>query len=89
LAHSLSATKRIRQNEKRRLRNRSDRSKLRTQVKKVRRALEEEDFETARGLLPQTASLIDRMVKKGVIHSNTGSRYLSRLARKVTPTASN
>lgn len=89
LAHSLSAMKRIRQNEKRRLRNRSDRSKLRTQVKKVRRALEEEDFERARGLLPQTASLIDRMVKKGVIHSNTGSRYLSRLARKITPTASN
>ena len=88
MAHSLSATKRIRQNEKRRLRNRSDRSQLRTQVKKVRRALDEDDLETARALLPPTASLIDRMVKKGVIHSNTGSRYLSRLARKVSPTAS-
>ncbi len=89
MAHSLSATKRIRQNEKRRLRNRSDRSQLRTQVKKVRQALEENELETARTLLPQTASLIDRLVKKGVIHSNTGSRYLSRLARKVSPTASN
>ena len=87
MAHSLSAMKRIRQNEKRRLRNRHDRSQLRTQVKKVRQALEEDDFEAAKALLPQTASLIDRMVKKGVIHENTGSRYLSRLAQKVSTSA--
>jgi small subunit ribosomal protein S20 len=80
--------KRIRQNEKRRLRNRHDRSQLRTQVKKVRQALEEDEVATAQALLPQTASLIDRMVKKGVIHQNTGSRYLSRLARKVSLSAS-
>ena len=80
--------KRIRQNEKRRLRNRHDRSQLRTQVKKVCQALEENDAKTASDLLPQTASLIDRMVKKGVIHENTGSRYLSRLARKVSLSAS-
>ncbi len=88
MAHSLSAVKRIRQNEKRRLRNRHDRSQLRTQVKKVRQALGEDDSTTAQALLPQTASLIDRMVKKGVIHQNTGSRYLSRLARKVSLSAS-
>ncbi len=88
MAHSLSAVKRIRQNEKRRLRNRHDRSQLRTQVKKVRQALEEDDSTTAQSLLPQTASLIDRMVKKGVIHQNAGSRYLSRLARKVSLSAS-
>ena len=88
MAHSLSAMKRIRQNEKRRLRNRHDRSQLRTQVKKVRQALEEDDSTTAQSLLPQTASLIDRMVKKGVIHQNAGSRYLSRLARKVSLSAS-
>jgi small subunit ribosomal protein S20 len=87
LAHSLSAMKRIRQNEKRRLRNRANRSKLRTQIKRVRKALSEEDFETARALLPKTASLVDRMIKKGTIHGNTGSRYLSRLARKI-PAAS-
>ena len=88
MAHSLSAVKRIRQNEKRRLRNRHDRTRLRTQVKKVRQALEEDDSTTAQSLLPQTASLIDRMVKKGVIHQNAGSRYLSRLARKVSLSAS-
>ncbi len=86
MAHSLSAMKRIRQNEKRRLRNRSHRSELRTQVKRVRKALHEEDFETARALLPRTASLVHRLVKKGTIHENTGSRYLSRLARRVPAT---
>ena len=86
LAHSLSAIKRIRQNEKRRLRNRANRSTLRTQIKRVRKAVDEEDFETARALLPRTASLVHRMVKKGTIHGNTGSRYLSRLARRVPAT---
>jgi small subunit ribosomal protein S20 len=84
LAHSLSATKRIRQNEKRRERNRSNRSQLRTQIKKVRKALDENDIEAARALLPETASVVDRMVKKGVIHANTGSRYMSRLASHVS-----
>ena len=88
MAHSLSAMKRIRQNEKRRLRNRSNRSQLRTQIKKVRKAMEDEDFETARALLPSTASLVDRMVKKGAIQANTGSRYMSRLARQISASAS-
>ena len=88
MAHSASAVKRIRQNEKRKLRNRSDRSRLRTQIKKVRQALEKEDFESARNLLPQTASLIDRMVKKRIIHENTGARYVSRLSRHVSSSGS-
>ncbi len=88
MAHSLSAVKRIRQNEKRRSRNRSRRSQLRTEVKKIRLALEESDVETARSMLPGIASLIDRMVKKGIIHGNTGSRYLSRLAGQLSAIAS-
>ena len=84
MAHSLSAMKRIRQNEKRRMRNRSNRSQLRSQIKKVNKALEDNDKETAQRLLPETASVIHRMVKKGVIHENSGSRYLSRLAAKVS-----
>ena len=80
--------KRIRQNEKRRSRNRSHRSELRTKIKKVRQAMEESDVETARTMLPGIASLIDRMVKKGIIHQNTGSRYLSRLASQISAIAS-
>jgi small subunit ribosomal protein S20 len=88
LAHSLSAIKRIRQNEERRQRNRSNRSELRTQIKKVRKALDDNDIEAARALLPETASLLDRLVKKGIIHGNTGSRYMSRLARHVSASVS-
>jgi small subunit ribosomal protein S20 len=88
LAHSLSAIKRIRQNEERRQRNRANRSQLRTQIKKVRKALDDNDIEAARALLPETASLLDRLVKKGIIHGNTGSRYMSRLAHHVSASAS-
>ena len=88
MAHSRSAEKRIRQNEKHRLRNRSDRSRLRGDIKKLRQMIASEDTKKARELLPGTNSLIDRMVKKGVIHENTGSRYKSRLAKLVATSGS-
>lgn len=84
MAHSRSAEKRIRQNEIHRLRNRGDRSRLRTDIKRLRKVVEDQDTQKARELLPSTTALIDRMVKKGVIHENTGSRYKSRLAKLVT-----
>ena len=83
MAHSRSAEKRIRQNEKRRLRNRSNLSQLRTNLKRLRKTAGEKDAQKARELLPGTTALIDRMVKKGVIHQNTGSRYKSRLAKQL------
>lgn len=83
MAHSKSAKKRIKQNESARLRNRGNRSALRTQLKKVRQAVADKKSDEATKLLPQTTSLIDVMVKKGVIHGNTGSRYKSRLAKSV------
>ncbi len=88
MANSRSAEKRIRQNEKHRLRNRSDRSRLRGDIKRLRQVIADEDTDTARQLLPSTTSLIDRMVKKGIIHENTGSRYKSRLAKLVATSGS-
>ncbi len=82
MAHSASAIKRVRQNEKRRSRNRSNRARLRSQIKKVRQALESKSPAEAKKLLPETASLVDVMVKKGIIHENAGNRYKSRLARR-------
>jgi small subunit ribosomal protein S20 len=84
LAHSRSAEKRIRQNENHRLRNRGNLSQLRTDIKKLRKVLDDQDAQKAKQLLPGTTALIDRMVKKGVIHENTGSRYKSRLAKLVS-----
>jgi small subunit ribosomal protein S20 len=87
LAHSLSAIKRVRQNEKRRVRNRADRTRLRTQIKKLRQAVDANNTDEAQKLMPDTISLIDLMVKKGLIHKNAGSRYKSRLTRRVAAAA--
>ena len=86
MAHSASAIKRVRQNVERRIRNRSNRSRLRSQIKKLRQALETSNLAEAKKLLPETASLVDVMVKKGIIRKNTGNRYKSRLARRVVST---
>ncbi len=88
MAHSLSASKRVRQNEKQRIRNRADRTRLRTQIKKFRQAIDAKNADEAQKLLPGTISLIDVMVKKGVLHQNTGSRYKSRLTRRLVGSAS-
>ena len=60
-----------------------NKSALRTQVKKLREAIQEKDKETAEKLLPKTISLIDKSVKKGTIHENKGARHKSRLSRQV------
>ena len=84
MAHSLSAIKRVRQNEKQRLRNRSYRTHLRTQIKKLRAAIDADKADEAKKLLPDTISLVDVLVKKGILHENTGNRYKSRLTRRLS-----
>lgn len=79
-----SAEKRVRQNEKRRDINRGNRGRLRTGVKKLRAALESGDAGAAQTLLPQTVSLIDKAVQKGVLHRNAAARYKSRLTMHVS-----
>ena len=88
MANHKSAEKRNRQNEKRNAINRANRSKLRTQVKKLRAALSGSDKGASTDLLTPTVSLIDKMVNKGVIHRNTAARYKSRLTKHVTELAS-
>ncbi len=83
MAHTHSARKRIRQNEKARRRNRTARSELRTRIKTLRQAIAAKSAEAGK-LLPQTVSLIDRLIKKGIIHENTGARYKSRLSKRAT-----
>ena len=83
MANTKSAEKRNRQNVKARERNRAHRSTLRTAIKKLRAAVSSGDAETARALLPATLGVIDKTAQKQVIHTNTASRYKSRLAKKV------
>ncbi|MCV4677079.1 30S ribosomal protein S20, partial [Escherichia coli] len=77
MANHKSAEKRVRQNEKRRRINRANRSKVRTQIKKLRAAIAHHDKEQGTALLNPTISLIDKAVNKGIIHKNTAARYKS------------
>jgi small subunit ribosomal protein S20 len=81
-----SAEKRVRQNERRRVINRSNRSRLRTAVKELRSALEK-GGKTANDLLPATISEIDKAVQKGVLHRNAAARHKSRLTARVNQAA--
>jgi small subunit ribosomal protein S20 len=75
-----SAEKRVRQNEKRRQINRSNRTRLRTAIKQLRSELEGGNPSE---LLPKTISTIDKAVQKGVLHRNAAARHKSRLTRHV------
>jgi small subunit ribosomal protein S20 len=74
-----SAEKRVRQSEKRRAINRSNRTKVRTYIKKLRSALESGSKQDVASTLPETISIIDRAVQKGVLHANAAARHKSRL----------
>lgn len=84
MAHHKSAIRQWRRSLRRNAINKRNKSTLRTQIKKLRAAIESKDGDSARQLLPQTFAAIDMSVKKGTIHRNTGSRYKSRLSRQVS-----
>ena len=87
MANHKSAVKKFRQDLQRRARNRMHRTRLRSQVKKIRKAVEDGDAETARSLLPGTLSLIDHSAKLGVVHDNAAARTKSRITRAVNKLA--
>jgi len=87
MANHKSAEKRVRQNAKRNKINRSNRSKLRTQIKELRSAIGGHDKSQSGELLIPTVSLIDKAVNKGVLHKNTAARYKSRLTKHVAELA--
>ena len=82
-----SAEKRVRQSEKRRVINRGNRSKVRTYIKKVRTALDSGKSDEIQSVLPETISVIDKAVQKGVMHKNAAARYKSRLTLKANQAA--
>ena len=84
MANHKSAEKRNRQAERRNEVNRRNRGALRTEIKRLRAAVEDGNREEAQTLLPKTVSVIDRSVQKGVLHKNAAARYKSRLTGSVT-----
>lgn len=83
MAKHASAVRQQRRSVRRNKINKKNTSALRTEVKKVRSLIEDQDKEAARKALPRAYAVIDRSVKKGTIHANTGARYKSRLGRQI------
>ena len=86
MANHFSALKRARQTEKRTANNRSNTSRLRTELRRLRETLKSGDAKQAKDAFGSTVSMIDKAVKKGVIHKNTAARYKSRLSARVAKT---
>jgi small subunit ribosomal protein S20 len=80
LPNSKSADKRMRQEEKRNLRNRAQRSRLKTAIKRVVQA---EDAATAESAFKESAAMLDRFATRRLIHPNKAARKKSQLARMV------
>ncbi len=79
MANSVSARKRARQAERHRQRNASQRSYVRTQIKRVLRAIEAGDKAAAEEAYKAAVPAIDGSVSKGIMHANKAARHKSRL----------
>lgn len=77
-ASSLSTKKRLRQSKKAQARNRANKTRLKSQLKKTRSLAGTPE---AAKSLPETYSIIDKAVKKGVLHKNAAARHKARLSR--------
>jgi len=83
MANTVSALKRVRVAEHRTGVNKTRKSRLRHQIRAMRRLLEAKDSKGASALVPQTFRLIDRSAKWGIIKKNTAARYKSRLTLRL------
>jgi len=83
VAHSLSAKKRVRQNAKRRVRNRARKSMVKTQIKHFETALTEGDPEKASEQFKLLVKRIDKVAATSTIHKNTAARMKSRFAKRL------
>ena len=88
MATHKSAIKRAKQNEVKRLRNMSSKTKTKKAVKDVRAAVAENSEDKARENLKKAVSIIQKTASKGVIHKKKASRKISRLARQVNQVTS-
>jgi len=83
LAHTKSAQKQERVAEKRRLRNRSVRSRAKTTITKAEKLIFAGEIEAAREAVVAAISSLDKAAEKGIIHSNNAARRKSRLMKKL------
>jgi small subunit ribosomal protein S20 len=83
LANSKQAVKRAKQAENARQQNQSQRSELRTIIKKVRAAIAAKTKPEATAAFTDAQALIDSYARKGLLHPNAAARYKSRLSNQI------
>lgn len=81
MPNSASARKRLRQNEALRVKNRSERSKVRTQIKKVRQAIADGNVEQGETEFRVAVKKLDQAAAKNLLHANAAARTKSRLSK--------
>ena len=79
MANTRQAKKRARQSEKRRMRNASRKSEMRTYIKQVLKAIQDNNKEGAAAAYKKATSMLDRLAARGLIHKNKAARHKSRL----------
>ena len=87
MANIKSQIKRVKTNEKRRMRNKSVRSSVRTAVRKFREAVEAGNTEEAATLQRAAARALDKAASKGVIHKNQAANRKSAMAKRINSAA--
>lgn len=80
MANHKSSIKRIRSNDKKRERNKYYHKTARTAIKKLRLTINKEE---AQKLYPEVSSMIDKLAKNNVIHSNKAANLKSKLAKRI------
>lgn len=83
MANTAQARKRARQAEKRRAHNASQRSMVRTYIKRVQAAIGSSDAASAEAAFTAAVPVIDRMADRGIMHKNKAARHKSRLHKAV------
>ncbi len=83
MANTVSSLKRVRITERRTTINRMRKSKLRHQIRAMRRLLDSNEASAAKDMLPTTFSVVDRAAKWGIIKANTAARYKSRITLRL------
>jgi small subunit ribosomal protein S20 len=88
LANHKSALKRAKQNELRRLRNKTIKTRTRSVTKSIQLAISGDAQDVPAASLNEAKSVIQKAAKKGVLHKNTAARKISRLSKRVNSKAS-
>jgi small subunit ribosomal protein S20 len=83
MANTVSSLKRVRIAERRTAINRLRKTRLRHQIRTMRRLLDKKDAQGATKVIPATFSIVDRAAKWGIIKKNTAARYKSRLTLRL------